>query len=74
MSSPRSIVILSKTSNQALKKDERPKPFSPGMLIGQIDEVLDNFGKSVWILVHQAVACPFDMNQPEYVYPLGKNK
>ena len=44
------------------------------MLIGQIDEVLDNFGKPVWILVHQAVACPFELNQPGDVYPLGKNK
>ena len=44
------------------------------MLIGQLDEIRDNSGKPVRILIHQAVACPFELNQPGGVYSLGENK
>jgi hypothetical protein len=44
------------------------------MLIGQLYEVRDNFGKTVWILIHQAVTCPLELNQPGDVYPLGQDK
>jgi len=45
-----------------------------GILIGQLDEVRYNFGKSVRILIHQAVACSFELNQPGAVNSLGQNK
>jgi hypothetical protein len=41
------------------------------MLIGQLDEVRDDSGKPLRILIHQAVACPFELNQPGDVYPFG---
>ena len=43
-------------------------------LIGQLDKARDNFGKPVGLLIHQAVACPFELNHPGDVYPLGQNK
>lgn len=48
-------------------------PFPP-MLIGQLNEILHNPGKPVRILIHQAMACPFELNQPGDVYPLSQNK
>jgi hypothetical protein len=47
-----------------------PKP----MLIGQLDKIRDNFGKPVRILIHQAMACPIELDQPGDVYPLCQNK
>jgi len=49
-------------------------PFPPHILIGQLDKVRDNFGEPVRILIHQAVACSFELNQPGGVNPLGQNK
>jgi len=59
---------------KASRKDEAIKALLPPMLIGQLDEVRDNSGKPVRILIHQAVACPFELNQPGVVYSLGENK
>ena len=50
------------------------QPSFPLILIGQLDKVLDDFGKPVRILIHQAVPCPVELNQPGAVDPLGHNK
>jgi len=51
-----SSLILGKIGIQTLKRMSDQSPFSPHILIGQLDKVLDNFGEPVRILIHQAVA------------------
>lgn len=47
---------------------------SSPILLGQLDKVCNNFCKPIRILIHQAVACPFELNQPGDVYIFGQNE
>jgi len=66
-----SSLTLCKINSRGTKKIRAIKAHFHPTLIGQLYKVLNDFGQPIRILIHQAVARPFELNQPGGIYPFG---